>query len=220
MKSTVKDIAIYGAGGFGREVACLIRMINESKETPEWNLVGFFDDNERLKDTSNEYGRIIGGREVLNAWPTPISVAVAIGSPKILRKIVEGIKNELVSFPNLIAPNTVWFDKENVTMGKGNIICPNSTMSCHLTLGDFNMLNAFTQLGHDMTMGNYNVLMPSVNISGGTVIGNCNLFGVGCALLQYFKVGDNTRVAPGSVVMRNTKNGLLYIGIPAKGIEI
>lgn len=25
----MKDIAIYGAGGFGREVACLLRRINE-----------------------------------------------------------------------------------------------------------------------------------------------------------------------------------------------
>jgi len=32
----MKDIAIYGAGGFGREVACLINKINEVN--PTWNL--------------------------------------------------------------------------------------------------------------------------------------------------------------------------------------
>ena len=38
----MKNIAIYGAGGFGREVACLLNIINEKE--PTWNLVGFFDD--------------------------------------------------------------------------------------------------------------------------------------------------------------------------------
>ena len=41
----MKDIAIYGAGGFGREIACLIQMINKSEKKPKWNIVGFFDDN-------------------------------------------------------------------------------------------------------------------------------------------------------------------------------
>lgn len=35
----MNDIAIYGAGGFGKEIACLIYWINEVK--PQWNLIGF-----------------------------------------------------------------------------------------------------------------------------------------------------------------------------------
>lgn len=35
----MRDIAIYGAGGFGRETACLIKEINSVK--PTWNLIGF-----------------------------------------------------------------------------------------------------------------------------------------------------------------------------------
>lgn len=76
----MKDIAIYGAGGLGREVACLIRIINE--KTPQWNLIGFFDDDEKLKDTRNEYGKVIGGIEELNNYNQPLAVAIAIGSPK------------------------------------------------------------------------------------------------------------------------------------------
>ncbi len=37
----MKDIAIYGAGGFGREVACLIKQINDSLENPRWNFIVF-----------------------------------------------------------------------------------------------------------------------------------------------------------------------------------
>ena len=38
----MKKIAICGAGGFGKEVACILNLINEKQ--PTWELVGFFDD--------------------------------------------------------------------------------------------------------------------------------------------------------------------------------
>ena len=38
----MKKIAIYGAGGFGREVLTLINDIN--KINPQYQVIGFFDD--------------------------------------------------------------------------------------------------------------------------------------------------------------------------------
>ena len=52
-----KNIAIIGAGGFGRETACCLRAING--ESPSWNLIGFFDDGVAA-GTENEYGRVLG----------------------------------------------------------------------------------------------------------------------------------------------------------------
>ena len=69
----MKDIAIYGAGGFGREVACLIKRINEKE--PTWNFIGFFDDNAELKGTRNEYGEVLGGMKELNELKSPTFTA-------------------------------------------------------------------------------------------------------------------------------------------------
>ena len=49
----MKDIAIYGAGGFGREVACLLRRINE--QAPQWNLRGFFDDGKESTEKEKPF---------------------------------------------------------------------------------------------------------------------------------------------------------------------
>lgn len=38
----VRDVAIFGVGGFGREVLTLINDINTQEEM--WHVVGFFDD--------------------------------------------------------------------------------------------------------------------------------------------------------------------------------
>ena len=45
----MKDLIIFGASGFGREVAWLIERIN--RVNPTWNLLGFMDDNEEIQGT-------------------------------------------------------------------------------------------------------------------------------------------------------------------------
>lgn len=214
----MKDLAIFGAGGFGREIACIIKQINAIE--PKWNLIGFFDDNESLLGSSNEYGVVLGNTEVLNSWNKPLSIVIAIGNPNILRNVSEKINNQLIDFPNIIAPNACIMDYDNIKMGKGNVICPNCLISCNVELGDFNLINVMSQLGHDTKMMNYNVVMPSVNISGGVVVGNCNLFGVKSFIIQYKTIENNVLITPGSIMLRNGKDHTTYMGNPAKKIEL
>ena len=216
----MKDIAIYGAGGFGREVACLIKRINSSSNKPIWNLIGFFDDNEELKGTRNEYGEILGGMKELNAWEKELSLAVGIGSPKAVYAVINKITNESIDYPNLIDPTVVIADKDNYQLGKGNIFAANCIISIAVRVGEFNTFNNNTVLGHDDEIGSFNSFMPNVNISGGVVIGNKNFFGVKCTVLQYLKVGNEVTIGGNSLIIRNTKDGYLYMGIPAKKIEL
>ncbi|WP_455635080.1 hypothetical protein [Parabacteroides sp.] len=53
----------------------------------------------------------------LNGWETSLCVVVAIRSPQMLKRIVVGVSNPNIDFPNIIAPNTVFLDKERFTMG-------------------------------------------------------------------------------------------------------
>ena len=209
----MENIAIYGAGGFGREIACLIHAIN--KVEPEWNIVGFFDDDASLKGASNNYGVILGGIEMLNSWSEPLAVVMAIGSPKILETVVGKINNPTIKFPNIIAPDVCVLDKEDFILGQGNVISFRCMISCHVQLGNFNLFNWDTFLGHDTSIGNFNVFNPSVRISGAVKIDNANFFGVSSVVLQQKKIGNNTVVATNSVIMRNTVDHCTYVGNPA-----
>ena len=208
----MKDIAIYGAGGFGREIACLIQLINEN--VPTWNFIGFFDDGIE-KGVMNKYGKILGGINDLNTWKKELAIAVAIGSPIILQKVVGNIKNRLIFFPNIIAPDMIFLDESSVKLGKGNIICSRSLISCQVEIGDFNLFNGYILVGHDTKIGSYNVFMPSINISGEVTIGDTNFMGVSSVILQQIKIGYGVRVGAGSVIMRKTENNELYVGNPA-----
>lgn len=211
----MKDIAIYGAGGFGREVACLINRINEVE--PTWNLVGFFDDDASLKGKQiSHYGPYLGGMDELNKWDNQLAVVVAVGSPKAVKCIVERIENQKIEFPNIISPDFKIADSETFKIGRGNIIQGGCYVSCDVTIGDFNTFNGSIVFGHDCKVGNYNSFMPDIRVSGEVAMGECNFFGVGSIILQQIKIGNNVCLGAGSVLMTKPKDGCLYMGVPAK----
>lgn len=215
----MRDIAIFGAGGFGREVACLIKRINEKE--PTWNFIGFFDDDESLKGQPvSHFGICLGGTAVLNTWEKPLAVVMAIGSSVVVKKIVEKITNQNIEFPNLIHPNFFISDRETFCIGRGNIIQGGCIVTCNVTIGDFNIFNGSVVMGHDVNIGNFNTFMPAVRVSGEVKVGECNFFGVGSIILQQIKIGNNVRLGAGSVLMTKPKEGFLYLGVPAKKTEI
>ena len=215
----MKDIAIFGAGGFGREVACLIKRINSSSNKPIWNLIGFFDDG-LVAGTSTEYGTILGGLDVVNSWDKPLDVVLAIGSPRIVEKISKNIINPKIEFPNVIAPDVIIVDPENFSMGKGNLATYGCLFSCNTHIGNFNSFNSYITIGHDTIIGDCNSFMPAVRISGSVQIGNRNFFGVNSVVLQQLKIGNDTVIGGSSIVIRKTKDGNTYVGNPATRVKL
>jgi len=214
----MKDIAIYGAGGFGREIACLINEINEQTDIPAWNLVGFFDDGKPIGD-KNEYGTVLGGYNELNAYPKQLSVVMAIGRPSTLVYLIGKITNQLVDFPNIIAPDLRLLDKNNMTMGYGNIFFSKCSLSCNVCIGNFNIFNGSIAVGHDAVIGNFNTFMPGARVSGEVTIGDRNLMGVYAVVLQQNTIGNDTIISSGSIMMKSTKGNATYVGNPARKLN-
>lgn len=207
-------LAIYGAGGMGRETACVVSRIN--KKAPDtWHLVGFFDDGIPA-GTDTAFGPVLGGIDQINAERTPLAVAIAIGNPQIISRIVQEIINPNISFPNIIDPTTDFMHPESLKIGHGNILCPGCRISCNVEIGHFNILNGDVSLRHDVTLGSCNSLMPGVKVSGGTTLGNRNFFGLASSATQYLNIANDVRVGAGAIVMQNITSAGLYTGIPAQ----
>lgn len=154
----MKKIAIYGAGGFGKEVACMLNLINEAALT--WELVGFFDDGKAKGTEVSHFGKVLGNLADLNSWPAKLSIVFAVGNPKILKKLVSSITNPHIDFPNIIHPEAFFADKKSLVIGEGNVIVRGCSFSCDVTIGSYNQFNSISALAHDVSVGDFNVFMP------------------------------------------------------------
>lgn len=216
--SSIKRIAIYGAGGFGREVAGAINRINNSGNGL-WEIVGFYDDNKPIGTNISHYGKILGGMKELNAIEEPLALTIAVGNPVIRKLIYESIINPNIYFPNLIAPSFKVLDSLSFKIGQGNIIQDKCSVTCDVEIGDFNVLNGSNIIGHDVKIGNFNVMMPGVHISGAVKVGECNMLGVASVVLQRVNIGSNVTLGAGSVLMTKPKDDHTYIGVPARKFD-
>ena len=209
----MNNIAIYGAGGFGKEVACLINLINKKDKT--WKLLGYFDDNNEIKAKKFNDLEVLGGLDELNKFTEPLSIIFSIGNPSMIQKICKKIYNNNILFPNIISPDCVFLDPNNTKFGKGNLIMPQTLISCNVSIGNFNLMNCGVSIGHDTTIGSYNSFMSYAKISGEVNIIDSNYFGACSLILQQKNIGCNTVIGASSVIMRNTEDDNTYLGNPA-----
>lgn len=210
----MKDIAIFGAGGLGKETVMLINNIN--KAGGDWNFIGFFDDGKEKGRQISHFGKVLGGMNEINDWPTEMALVLAIGNPKSVKGVRERIVSKHIYFPNLIAPTVTIEDPETFMIGEGNIICGGTWISTDVTIGSYNLFNGYIVMGHDVKIGSYNTVMPDIRISGEVTIGDGNLLGVGSIILQQIQIGDGVHLGAGAVLLTKPKNNSTYIGNPAK----
>lgn len=210
----MRNIAIYGAGGFGKEVACVLNKINEIKQT--WKFLGYFDDGIEPGTNISHFGKVLGGIDTLNSWPTDLAVVFAIGSPNLIERLVNKISNPSIDFPNIIHPEAFFADTASFKIGKGNVVVRGCSFSVDITVGDFNQFNSISALAHDVQIGSFNIFMPLARVSGEVKIGNNNIFGLNSLVLQRIKIGNCIKISPGSVLMTKPKDGCLYMGNPAQ----
>lgn len=212
----MKNIAIFGAGGFGREVKTIIDKINEV--TPNtYQFLGFYDDGV-AKDTIINGFPVLGGIDDLNNVDQSLQLVVSIGDPKIKQKIISKINNDHIAYPTIIHPKAS-ISADDVVIGKGCIICEGTIITCNIKIGDFVILNLMCTVGHDTQIKDYCAFMPSVNISGEVLINESVYVGTGAKIINLLEIGASTIVGAGAVVSKSLPANCTAVGIPAKPIK-
>lgn len=214
--STLKDLYIIGAGGFGREVAWLVERINEIE--PTWNLKGFIDDNTAIHGSLQDDYSVVGGCDYLMNITQEVWVVCAVGSAKIRQKIIEKLKNYAnVKFATLIDPSVM--RSERVDIGEGSIICAGTIITVDISIGSHVIINLDCTIGHDDIIHDFVTIYPSVNVSGNVVVGECAELGTGMQIIQGKSIGRESIIGAGAVVIRDIPEKCTAIGSPAKPIK-
>lgn len=212
----MKDLIIFGASGFGREVLWLVERINAKQ--PSWNILGFMDDNETINNSEINGYKVLGKTADIINYENAYFVC-AVGASKVREKIIENLKriNPKVKFATLIDPSV---EISNfVTIGDGTIICAHTIVTVNITIGSHVIINLDCTIGHDAILQDFVTLYPSVNISGITNIGRCSELGTGMQIIQGKKIGEYSIVGAGSVVVKDIPDNCTAVGSPAKPIK-
>ncbi|HWA33073.1 MAG TPA: acetyltransferase [Cyclobacteriaceae bacterium] len=204
------NLAVYGAGGLGREVMLLIEQINMRK--PTWDIAGYFDDGKKTGETVGRW-KVLGGKQEIGQ-AGEIAIVIAIADPIIRKEIATAIATPSISFPVVIHPACQTGDSDN-RFGKGTILTAGVVLTTGIQLEDFVIINLNTTVGHDVTIGSYSAVMPGCNISGNVKIGEGTLIGTGAKILQNLTIGKNCRVGAGAVVTHDFPDGRTIVGVPA-----
>jgi sugar O-acyltransferase (sialic acid O-acetyltransferase NeuD family) len=211
-----KDIVVFGAGGFGREVMWLLEENNH--DTNEWNILGFVDDTPEFEGKSINGYPVIGNTNWLVKYDKELSVVCCIGNSKARKSVIEKLQNNHhLNYPNIISKDARV--SKLVSLGQGCIICASTILTVNIRLGDFLIANLDCTIGHDAVLKDFVTIYPSVNISGYVEIGSCSEIGTGTQIIQQMKIGSNTIVGAGSVVVKNIPSNCTAVGCPAKPIK-
>jgi sugar O-acyltransferase (sialic acid O-acetyltransferase NeuD family) len=211
-----KRIVVIGAGGMARELAWLIRAINQRGE--EYEFLGYVvTDTSRLRETDS-VREVLGDYDWLTKHSSEIdAITIGVGSPDARLNIAVEVSALLphVEWPALVHPSVV-LDQETCRIGEGVSLCAGVVATINIEFEPFALCNFGCTVGHESRIGSGAVINPGANISGGVSIGRGVLVGTGAQVLQYLSVGDGATVGAGAVVTHDVAAGDTVAGVPAR----
>jgi sugar O-acyltransferase (sialic acid O-acetyltransferase NeuD family) len=211
-------IAIYGAGGFAREVLQIVLDINAASATPVWEPLGFVVDSAFVGGGTAVHGLpILGGPDWLAQNPTT-HLVIAIGAPAAKHRIAMEVGAASGNPFALLVHPRAWVGC-NVHIGQGAIVCAGCLVTTDIRIGGHVHVNIGCTLGHDAELKDFATLNPSVNVSGNVNIGVGSEIGTGSILIPHAHVGDWSIVGAGALVTKPLPGNVTAVGSPARVIK-
>lgn len=212
----MKKVVIYGAGGFGRELACMLERINEIE--PQYEILGFLEDGKTYAIGTDINGYKILGKGEWILDHKDIGCICAIANVKVRKRLFEKYKTQGVDFETVVWPEV--FVHRTVRIGKGCIICKGCGLTVNTKLEEGVFLNGHVIVGHDVTIGAFSTIFPRTDISGNCIIGTGVTIGGHVFVTPGRRIGDDATIGAGSIVFSNVKIGTTVLGNPAKRIDL
>ncbi len=218
----MKQIAIYGAGGFTREVAWLVQSCNVTSENI-YEVVCFIDDDEKKQGSHFNNIPVFDLNEAYTRFPNALVVS-GIGSPHMREKVMTKTNKAGFQFATIIHPDVI-YSKEWNDIGEGSVICAGNILTVNITLGRHVQINLDCTIGHDAILDDYTTLAPGVHVSGWVHFGKRVYVGTGANIINGTEtnplvIADNVVIGAGACVTKSViESGVTVVGVPAKVIN-
>lgn len=198
------DLLILGIGVHGAEMVEIVERVNHVQ--PTWNLLGFVSpDGRRVGEVRNGFP-VLGTLEMVSELPTAHLVPDNEWprSPAIPRE-------RLIS---LIDPSA--FVSRTAHVGVGCVIYPHCYVGLNARVGDFVFCLSGCTINHDVVVEDRTVLASGATLAGYVhVEADCYL-GQECTVRQNLRIGHNSLLGMGAVVVKDVPPDSVMVGNPAR----
>lgn len=204
----MKKLIIIGAGGHGKETAIVACDAG-------YDVVGFLDQDSQKHGKMIDKFPCLGGFEAVAKFQK-YEFIIAIGSPRIRKKVVTAIeKITTVEYATIIHPTACLLSKD-ISIAPGSMIFPYACLTTNLAIGRHAIFNIKSSVSHDGVLGDFVTLNPSATICGTNIIGDGVELGAGATVIQNITIGAGAFVGAGATVVECLASNQLYVGTPAK----
>jgi len=210
----MQDLVIIGAG-----TAVIVKMLHAiNKHSPQWNLLGFVDDDEKKWGTDFYGYPVLGGFEELKKLcNTKVLCNIYGGDIWTRLKVLERLEPMDLEYASLIYPGV---DLESASVGYGCVIMGGSWIQTDVTLGNHTCIGLNCTIGHDAVIDDYAWIGPGSTILGRVHIKEGATLGAGATIKGDITVGKYSLVGIGSVVIKDVLAKATVMGNPARVINI
>lgn len=210
----MRELLIYGSGGFAREVAWLA-------EESGRKVIGFIDDQ------PEKIGQVVNNIPVLDferakAYAPGVPFVIAVGSPQIRERLYLRAREAGFFFDTLIHPRVE--RSRFIEIGEGTVITAGNILTVNIRLGMQVQINLDCTVGHDVVMEDFATLAPGVHVSGWVWIKKRAYVGTGAVIIngregEPLVIGEDAVVGAGAVVTKSVPSRTTVVGVPAKPLQ-
>jgi sugar O-acyltransferase (sialic acid O-acetyltransferase NeuD family) len=212
----MKPLVIFGACNAGDEYVQLFRDINEVH--PEWDILGFVDDNEDSWGQKRGNLPVLGGLSWLKTKaPKGLHTIVGIGNTRAKRKVVAKVQECGIAFATGVHPSVITSPSNRI--GAGTIVCAGCVLTTNVVIGNHVIVNVNTCIHHNTEIGDYCTINPGVAIAGDVIVGDSSYIGIGANVIDKMRIGRGVVIGGGATVISAIPDFTLAVGVPAKVIK-
>ena len=209
-------LVVVGASGFGRESLDVVEAMVAADEPLE--LVGVVDDGPAPRNLERLSARGVRYLGTIDDWLGAPSLAsryvLGIGEPATRRRLVARLDAAGVRPLSVVHPSATFGARSHV--GEGTVVCAGAAVSTNVRFGRHVHVNPNATIGHDAVLEDFVSVNPSAVVSGEVRVGAGTLVGANATILQSLSVGEDAVVGAGAVVTRDSPDGVVAVGVPAR----
>lgn len=203
-------------GAANPETGRMIKAVERGQ--PNFNVLGFIDNDRKKKGISFLGYPVFGGFEVLDEVMKDevYFVNLITGSTKTRYETSRYMAQKGCKFTNFVHPSV---DLTMTTMGVGNYIQEGVVIQASAQIGNNSSIHMGTLVAHEVTIGDSVFIAHACSISGCVEIDDGVFVGTNATIIPRLQIGKWATIGAGAVVIDDVPDYATVVGNPARVVK-